>query len=174
MRGEESEPSRPYLIRKEIPPRARRRGVPLQGLGVGVRNTSACAEKRVARPAGVDRAWKYLRVRGEELFTVPTKILSLEIPPRARRRVLVVIRWLLWLGNTSACAEKRKTSPNPNGPNGKYLRVRGEEWPWCHMAAALKEIPPRARRRAAWFAACGGWVGNTSACAEKRSSHPGH
>ena len=93
-------------------------------------NTSACAEKRVARPAGVDRAWKYLRVRGEEphglrhvaagleipprarrraKIAVPAGTL-LEIPPRARRRAVTGVDSAAGNGNTSACAEKRVIS----------------------------------------------------------------
>ena len=72
-------------------------------------------------------------------------------------------------GNTSACAEKSRNCRKYLAVLGKYLRVRGEESQSAVLRLRIVEIPPRARRRDLInpYAATG--VGNTSACAEKRS-----
>ena len=71
--------------------------------------------------------WKYLRVRGEESPLIGTLHQVLEIPPRARRRVLLSLDAAQSIGNTSACAEKSSELPIWNFIHRKYLRVRGEE-----------------------------------------------
>ena len=153
----------------EIPPRARRRGARCFWL-VGVSgNTSACAEKS-SEPGLLHPAyWKYLRVRGEEPLLGLLVCGFQEIPPRARRRDEERTLRLIGFGNTSACAEKRRSKHEVSQNPWKYLRVRGEETkPSCREPIS-SEIPPRARRRA--FRAPGpvDGNGNTSACAEKRS-----
>ena len=50
-----------------------------------------------------------------------------EIPPRARRRAKDELERRGYTGNTSACAEKRKSKWAGFKTNWKYLRVRGEE-----------------------------------------------
>ena len=69
----------------ELPPRARRiRGfnaVPLILLGT----TSACAENTNARFFAEWILRNYLRVRGEYLASCAKSLVSLELPPRARR-----------------------------------------------------------------------------------------
>ena len=131
-------------------------------------NTSACAEKSLGQPTIHRRHRKYLRVRGEETTPLCSRLIELEIPPRARRRVAHRPPPLPACGNTSACAEKRAAGPSTPGACRKYLRVRGEERLDDEQPRPYKEIPPRARRRENRDAPFGGDHGNTSACAEKR------
>ena len=128
-------------------------------------------------------------MRGEELGGVACWAVSMEIPPRARRRVDVEQCKVLRLGNTSACAEKSRPGATTADHIGntsacaekslpavavsahgwKYLRVRGEEGLVAPETRRAKEIPPRARRRVLGDVAPCFNPGNTSACAEKRS-----
>ena len=71
--------------------------------------------------------WKYPRVRGEEIGGDVAKTNSTEIPPRARGRVLLTGGRLKRIGNTPACAGKRKPRDLSGGGGWKYPRVRGEE-----------------------------------------------
>ena len=152
----------------EIPPRARRRGIPNWVNIPTIGNTSACAEKRMLSSLLTIRIWKYLRVRGEEICGSQFTNLREEIPPRARRRDFAGGLKDTRLGNTSACAEKRRCSGVIVSFARKYLRVRGEELRLNFGVIPRTEIPPRARRRE--FFACSFQAddGNTSACAEKR------
>ena len=151
----------------EIPPRARRRGLLVAHEVAEVGNTSACAEKRFEPHVRTNMARKYLRVRGEEIGTYITADKPLEIPPRARRRVSCPHHVITSIGNTSACAEKSSGMRFLWLWLGKYLRVRGEEQAVPRPLLHVMEIPPRARRRESSFVTMRGWVGNTSACAEK-------
>ena len=92
----------------------------------------------------------------------------MEIPPRARRRALVVVAVTGWCGNTSACAEKRVHRGGLGTGTRKYLRVRGEEPVLSATSSPHWEIPPRARRRVKIAIPAIPVWGNTSACAEKR------
>ena len=91
----------------------------------------------------------------------------MEIPPRARRRAILPTTVTLLIGNTSACAEKRRDHVEKNDLPRKYLRVRGEESMFAVVWVIPLEIPPRARRRGEAESYHGELVGNTSACAEK-------
>ena len=110
----------------ELPPRARR--IPSTGLlnTVKLGTTSACAENTVT-PAPNSRAKRnYLRVRGEYSMGWRGSRCTRELPPRARRILVVFAHFVAELGTTSACAENtgyRRGSPEP--PRN-YLRVRGE------------------------------------------------
>ena len=175
MRGEEPAGVSIIAVLSEIPPRARRRGTRNTHRLNWRGNTSACAEKSRGWRARCLRARKYLRVRGEEAFGAHFVDCGLEIPPRARRRGVSPEHHAVRGGNTSACAEKRIATRSPTAWSRKYLRVRGEEWGWCVVRTPIMEIPPRARRRVNVIPCGGRGVGNTSACAEKRSvSLPGY
>ena len=174
----------------EIPPRARRRALSKLCHSSSRGNTSACAEKRVARLGTRPSCGKYLRVRGEECVPfsrspptrkylrvrgeegdrAPRVRTEYEIPPRARRRGSITPPSVSPIGNTSACAEKSACQSQSPTQTGKYLRVRGEESFGKLVAVFWTEIPPRARRRAEALGKGWDWVGNTSACAEKRRS----
>src|SRR5699024_3220334 len=72
-------------------------------------------------------------------------------------------------GNTSACAEKRFVSKPLRVRRRKYLRVCGEEARDSTWSERRLEIPPRVRRREKLTKSQYAELGNTSACAEKRS-----
>ena len=72
----------------EIRPRARRRVRSTVARVAFIGNTSACAEKSTQLACRIQSVGKYLRVRGEEVTRRRTTRVSLEIPPRARRRVI--------------------------------------------------------------------------------------
>ena len=146
VRGEYCLP--PYLRNfcRELPPRARR----IPGWAIGLDKlpgtTSACAENtgEISWPHHGSR--NYLRVRGEYNPCSQKTGLCRELPPRARR-ILVLTIWLTRLigttsacaentrgtvfcqvdgGTTSACAENTPNSAIRKGSLGNYLRVRGE------------------------------------------------
>ncbi len=91
VRGEEYKLFSDAAAKKEIPPRARRRELaPRASVGVDG-NTSACAEKRELALQKKLRSGKYLRVRGEERPSTRRFATRMEIPPRARRRVVALV-----------------------------------------------------------------------------------
>ena len=151
----------------EIPPRMRRRVLSTGQVCGFLGNTSAYAEK--SPPLSWMR-WlvgKYLRVCGEEVSSMKSRQLLLEIPPRMRRRAQRNISESIPLGNTSAYAEKRDTTMIYTHVTRKYLRVCGEETGFCTLHQTYREIPPRMRRRERIGLICPVLEGNTSAYAEK-------
>ena len=135
------------IVRPEIPPRVRRRVIFVQGGGVAIGNTSACAEKRLTAADRTADYGKYLRVCGEEFTLSEPRLQEMEIPPRVRRREMHNFFQLVDDGNTSACAEKSGLADALLKNIGKYLRVCGEELPASSIRLAMVEIPPRVRRR---------------------------
>ena len=110
----------------ELPPRARRI---LCGTGPWTHSsgtTSACAENTFRQHTVIVLAWNYLRVRGEYLTGVNINMLSVELPPRARRIPNPLLTERKNYGTTSACAENTEQSPAGKHTTGNYLRVRGE------------------------------------------------
>ena len=107
MCGEEKPVVSPPYATTEIPPRVRRRARMLLGRRFDLGNTSACAEKSMGARAKRRRRRKYLRVCGEEPPSRAVYGVSLEIPPRVRRREIWQGQRVPKHGNTSACAEKR-------------------------------------------------------------------
>ena len=71
VRGEETYDPDSQSWRMEIPPRARRRARSDPHTLMAEGNTSACAEKRTPNRRRLPVAWKYLRVRGEEIRYTP-------------------------------------------------------------------------------------------------------
>ena len=113
----------------ELPPRARRIREVTAEASVYLGTTSACAENTHRRLAPAPPHRNYLRVRGEYLARPFVAVEYEELPPRARRILLMVSSRVVLIGTTSACAENtwlRKLS----GPHTRnYLRVRGEYRP---------------------------------------------
>ena len=89
-----------------------------------------------------------------------------------RRRALLNLEVTNFVGNTSACAEKRKWHLLKLTGRWKYLRVCGEEPILMSLGMSDLEIPPRVRRRVFLKVLCGIFNGNTSACAEKSKKTP--
>ena len=84
--GEEKYSSEQGRSLGEIPPRVRRRDSGICHAIYHNGNTSACAEKSHGGRRRIARAWKYLRVCGEELRLHRFVLQRREIPPRVRRR----------------------------------------------------------------------------------------
>ena len=105
-------------------------------------------------------------MRGEYWSVKPSRPVSRELPPRARRILGVGGGDELQIGTTSACAEN-----TGNGFPGaihfwNYLRVRGEYVERLRGDGCRKELPPRARRIRVIFFQQSVNPGTTSACAE--------
>ena len=155
----------------EIPPRVRRRVSVEADDRAQAGNTSACAEKSLWLNQNMNSCMKYLRVCGEETVRSDGRVEMGEIPPRVRRRVFGVGRFIIYRGNTSACAEKSWRGLWLATWIRKYLRVCGEEEEYLTDEAALEEIPPRVRRRGKGSVGRSWFSGNTSACAEKSRAY---
>ena len=156
--------SAPLIV--ELPPRARRIQVKYHGHIMDRGTTSACAENTASRIPKYHMTWNYLRVRGEYNPCSQKTGLCRELPPRARR-ILVLTIWLTRLigttsacaentrgtvfcqvdgGTTSACAENTHPATHNNALSRNYLRVRGE-YALDYLHGLLRtELPPRARR----------------------------
>ena len=96
----------------ELPPRARRILYGGQKFAEGGGTTSACAENTAGSPPSCRMPWNYLRVRGEYSGVLLKSILSLELPPRARRIRFAGLGWPGTWGTTSACAENTARLPH--------------------------------------------------------------
>ena len=70
----------------------------------------------------------------------------MELPPRARRILLICPVRACAGGTTSACAENTESSGAVPGLPRNYLRVRGEYAVSFVNSAPNWELPPRARR----------------------------
>ena len=128
--------------------------------------TSACAENTRHSYSPRPRCWNYLRVRGE--YSVPDASWPLlrELPPRARRILVVVAHDEKFKGTTSACAENTFLNAAPCPSMRNYLRVRGEYHFRSRVRCFRWELPPRARRILDPTPLGFCTSGTTSACAE--------
>ena len=90
--------------------------------------------------------WNYLRVRGEYKPYQYGGTGNPELPPRARRILIMNHTLILPIGTTSACAENTGTATAIPAGWGNYLRVRGEYYPTMISGQIPTELPPRARR----------------------------
>ena len=125
--GEEANGKAPTGCMLELPPRVRRRArleLPADHM-LGI--TSARAEKSLAQSNVPNPGRNYLRACGEECFSLPFLFLSLELPPRVRRRVWKRGQTAFDWGITSARAEKSWRSSWNWLPRRNYLRACGEE-----------------------------------------------
>ena len=146
MRGEYSWTFSSSLDAWELPPHARRIQpygcMPTQKPGT----TSACAENTLFWSPKLEKAWNYLRMRGEYTFVIVLACYHWELPPHARRIRLLQIFFHDGFGTTSACAEN--TRPHQLTPllTWNYLRMRGEYIRPSHRSRKPTELPPHARR----------------------------
>ena len=146
MRGEYHDGTLMPMIFMELPPRARRireNGWMRQKYGG---TTSACAENTTDCFIKAITHRNYLRVRGEYGLCPGRTRYSGELPPRARRILMLNHMLRLGLGTTSACAENTARQRFCCTHARNYLRVRGEYMGVNAFDAQGKELPPRARR----------------------------
>ena len=110
----------------ELPPRARR--IPrMRVVSPWIRGTtSACAENTDVLELLKHDDRNYLRVRGEYGSSTAAMGSTMELPPRARRIPLLILRMSGVLGTTSACAENTCGGFATMYRGRNYLRVRGE------------------------------------------------
>ena len=150
----------------ELPPRARRILLRFSPLAAVRGTTSACAENTAPIiQCGLPRR-NYLRVRGEYLDIILPGWREVELPPRARRILKVLLPNGFGVGTTSACAENTPCPSSTATPSRNYLRVRGEYLRVQQFCCKLQELPPRARRIPNHLRKVGKELGTTSACAE--------
>ena len=150
----------------ELPPRARRILL-YAAAGMGASGTtSACAENTHPQLPGGRDVWNYLRVRGEYHSRPESPATPRELPPRARRILIISDNTSDAVGTTSACAENTAAAGWRGCRGGNYLRVRGEYNSGTDRLFLNKELPPRARRIPVKLLIWWIMVGTTSACAE--------
>ena len=90
---------------EELPPRARRILHATLSQGKHSGTTSACAENTSSKHAHQGKRRNYLRVRGEYQTETGKRLWGEELPPRARRILILRYTQHLGVGTTSACAE---------------------------------------------------------------------
>ena len=105
VRGEYIAYAKAYASKPELPPRARRIPEDILAGVVESGTTSACAENTQYQGTGRARCRNYLRVRGEYSWRGLILMLSVELPPRARRIQNAGNGTIATPGTTSACAE---------------------------------------------------------------------
>ena len=150
----------------ELPPRARRILL-YAAAGMGASGTtSACAENTHPQLPGGRDVWNYLRVRGEYHSRPESPATPRELPPRARRILIISDNTSDAVGTTSACAENTAAAGWRGCRGGNYLRVRGEYNPARSTSQSEMELPPRARRIPNGALCTLKMKGTTSACAE--------
>ena len=105
-------------------------------------------------------------MRGEYQNKYGAQTVPGELPPRARR--ILLVSTLAWAcsGTTSACAENTRRSRKKLPSPWNYLRVRGEYLRRMLRTIMVSELPPRARRIRLTTDCMQYSMGTTSACAE--------
>ena len=110
----------------ELPPRARRILNASRDLPRACGTTSACAENTARSHRHGSPKRNYLRVRGEYITSGDRPPTVTELPPRARRILVLSDTHIGKSGTTSACAENTLREHAVDADDGNYLRVRGE------------------------------------------------
>ena len=105
-------------------------------------------------------------MRGEYEQQPCSQVLTMELPPRARRIRDFSDLLHHYLGTTSACAENTDDHASEACHTRNYLRVRGEYAAGLLIRFGCKELPPRARRIHVPINSETELIGTTSACAE--------
>ena len=105
-------------------------------------------------------------MRGEYHLANPQACQAEELPPRARRILIINQAMVSMVGTTSACAENTPRLLRRRYHHGNYLRVRGEYGLDGDVPTVFLELPPRARRILAKDLNVPIVLGTTSACAE--------
>ena len=109
-------------------------------------------------------------MRGEYEQQPCSQVLTMELPPRARRIRDFSDLLHHYLGTTSACAENTDDHASEACHTRNYLRVRGEYSSNSRAIFKSRELPPRARRILREYWQIVGLSGTTSACAENTRS----
>ena len=109
-------------------------------------------------------------MRGEYEQQPCSQVLTMELPPRARRIRDFSDLLHHYLGTTSACAENTDDHASEACHTRNYLRVRGEYAAGLLIRFGCKELPPRARRIQCCEGGGDDAGGTTSACAENTRS----
>ena len=157
----------------ELPPRARRIRLIGPAINLAVGTTSACAENTSPTWWQPPQCRNYLRVRGEYAQAQAKCCYPWELPPRARRILLLIVVAAGEVGTTSACAENTTLGRGGAVASGNYLRVRREYFSVPSSAFTAWELPPRARRILYPGRSTTTGSGTTSACAENTQKGPG-
>ena len=105
-------------------------------------------------------------MRGEYPSPIERVRAAPELPPHARRILIIGHGGSRSHGTTSACAENTSSGIILATDVRNYLRVRGEYWRNTLNHYPLLELPPRARRIRRTGVCRPGNRGTTSACAE--------
>ena len=150
----------------ELPPHARRIPVDSAKGGMAGGTTSACAENTVHDTIIDAMHRNYLRMRGEYHAPVSGFPVFEELPPHARRILVVAWAEVSLHGTTSACAENTLKTNSNKISSRNYLRMRGEYGMRHGMPRGPRELPPHARRILCEVKRHRGVHGTTSACAE--------
>ena len=109
MRGEYNRLVAAQFLGLELPPRARRIHVPINSETELIGTTSACAENTGEKYWVIEELRNYLRVRGEYRQGHHGRYRYAELPPRARRILLLSLMFSAKVGTTSACAENTRS-----------------------------------------------------------------
>ena len=150
----------------ELPPHARRIRSAVWPMLLMWGTTSACAENTHNHHRHFRHPRNYLRMRGEYKPSNSHSIVSMELPPHARRILGKDGDCEVYNGTTSACAENTIGARSRPPAQRNYLRMRGEYW-WGRLCGGLtRELPPHARRIPIAGHMVGSTLGTTSACAE--------
>ena len=134
-----------------------------------MRNTSAYAEKTRHIVFTSKPVKKHLRLRGENQSSANMAPYGGETPPLTRRKHMRSKLGGMYLGNTSAYAEKTISLALETSTSKKHLRLRGENPPSRLHGSPRTETPPLTRRKPIIYGHDGTNFRNTSAYAEKTS-----
>ena len=126
VRGEYNWRDATLSILGELPPRARRILYAPLPTSVCLGTTSACAENTCDLCDSAIPNGNYLRVRGEYFAELSHGLTTRELPPRARRILILLSLCDVVVGTTSACAENTRDQAVHQNDSWNYLRVRGE------------------------------------------------
>ena len=147
LRGENAAPTLVERTKPETPPLTRRKPTLRSLKVVSLGNTSAYAEKTPSTPQQSLKAWKHLRLRGENPKSTAKTSRTAETPPLTRRKRSITCMGTIDGGNTSAYAEKTNFTMEHLTRTEKHLRLRGENHLVMSLVANAEETPPLTRRK---------------------------
>ena len=168
VRGEKNSPHATKRSTTGSPPRARGKGASRSSSTSSMGITPACAGKSVRLwSAGVSFE-DHPRVRGEKAFGYIIFRCYPGSPPRARGKVVRLLRSKMKQGITPACAGKSRKCISEISVTQDHPRVRGEKWSRRRPGSSVPGSPPRARGKELFSAGRTVDAVITPACAGKR------